>query len=138
MNIADKIGDQETKESRHWFVTRIGDIDDAADRKRLRETSPVYFADRINAPVLMAYGKNDTQVRIDQGYGMEAAMKKAGKTYEMIIEEKEGHGFRKEELSIAFYTRVDAFLKKHVPLRGGSVAIGPAKVVEPPANAGKK
>ncbi|MDP3073336.1 MAG: S9 family peptidase [Opitutaceae bacterium] len=134
VDIAGKIRDQETKESRHWFQTRLGDPDRPADRQRLRDTSPVYFADRIVAPVLMAYGKNDTQVRIDQGYDMEAALKKAGKTYEMIIEEKEGHGFRKEELSIAFFTRVDAFLKKYVPPPGGRVEIGPAKVVETPAS----
>ena len=62
---------------------------------------------------------------------MEAAMKKAGKTYEMIIEKDEGHGFRKEELSIAFYTRVDAFLKKYV--QKANVKIGPTEVVEMPA-----
>jgi dipeptidyl aminopeptidase/acylaminoacyl peptidase len=131
VNIADKIGDQENKDSRYWFATRFGDLDNAADRKRLHDTSPVYFAERIVAPVLMAYGKNDTQVRIDQGYGMEAALKKAGKTFEMIVEEKEGHGFRKEELSIAFYTRVDAFLKKYVTKVG--VKIGPTEVIESPA-----
>jgi dipeptidyl aminopeptidase/acylaminoacyl peptidase len=133
VNIADKISDQETKSSRHWFATRIGDLDNAADRKRLRETSPVFFAERINAPVLMAYGKNDTQVRIDQGYGMEAALKKAGKTFEFFIEEKEGHGFRKEELSIAHYTRIDAFLKKYVSTPRGSVNVGEAKVIAPAA-----
>ncbi len=129
VNIGDKISDQETKASRHWFLTRLGDLDNAADRKRLHDTSPVFFADRINAPVLMAYGKNDTQVRIDQGYGMETALKKAGKTFEMIVEEKEGHGFRKEELSIAFYTRVDVFLKKYVTTPRGSVNVGEAKVI---------
>lgn len=133
VNIADKISDQETKAMQHWFLTRFGDLENAADRKRLHDTSPVYFADRINAPVLMAYGKNDTQVRIDQGYGMEAALKKAGKTFEMIIEEKEGHGFRKEELSIAFYVRVDAFLKKYVTSPRGSVNVGEAKVIDLPA-----
>ena len=135
VNIGDKISDQETKASQHWFLTRLGDLDNTADRQRLHDTSPVFFADRINAPVLMAYGKNDTQVRIDQGYGMEAALKKAGKVFEMIVEEKEGHGFRKEELSIAFYTRVDAFLKKYVMSSRGSVKVGEAKVIDSPAKA---
>jgi dipeptidyl aminopeptidase/acylaminoacyl peptidase len=131
VDLAGKIRDQETKEMRHWFLTRLGDIENAADRKRLRDTSPVYFADRIVAPVLMAYGQNDTQVPIDQGHDMAAALKKAGKTFEMIIEEKEGHGFRKEELSIAFYTRVDEFLKKYV--QKANVRIGPTEVVDLPA-----
>ena len=124
-------GEGVTPERAHSYSTRIGDLGNAADRKRIYDTSPVHFADRIRAPVLMAYGKNDPRVRISQGVDMEAAMKKAGKTYEMIIEKDEGHGFRKEELSIAFYTRVDAFLKKYV--QKANVKIGPTEVLEMPA-----
>jgi dipeptidyl aminopeptidase/acylaminoacyl peptidase len=122
-----------TKTRLHWYSTRIGDLGDSADRKRIRDTSPVHFADRIVAPVLMAYGKNDPRVRISQGHDMAAALKKAGKAFELVIEEKEGHGFRREELSIAHFTRVDAFLKKHVPPPGGRVDIGAAKVIAQPA-----
>jgi dipeptidyl aminopeptidase/acylaminoacyl peptidase len=129
------VGETATKNRTYWYTTRIGDLDRADDRKRIRETSPVHFAERIVAPVLMAYGKNDPRVRISQGYDMESALKKAGKTYEMVIEDKEGHGFRKEELSIAHYTRIDAFLKKYVPGPGTAVNIGEAKVIDLPAKA---
>jgi dipeptidyl aminopeptidase/acylaminoacyl peptidase len=121
----------------YWMRTRIGDPADAADRKRLHDTSPVHFADRIRAPVLMAYGKNDPRVTIEHGYDMERALKKAGKEYEMILERDEGHGFRKEEKSIAFFTRVDAFLKKHVLLPGGKVEVGATQVIAMPAGTPK-
>ncbi len=124
-------GDTPSPERLQWYNTRIGDLGNAADRKRIYDTSPVNFADRIRAPVLMAYGRNDPRVRISQGHDMEAALKKAGKTYEMIIEDKEGHGFRKEELSIAFHTRIDAFLKRHVTK--ATVKVGPTEVVDLPA-----
>ncbi len=114
----------------YWRNTRLGLLSDAADRKRIHDTSPVHFAERIQVPVLMAYGKNDPRVTIDHGFDMERALKKAGKTYEIIIEDDEGHGFRKEEKSIAYFTRVDAFLKKTVPPPGGRVDIGPAKVID--------
>ena len=117
----------------YWRNTRLGALADSADRKRIHDTSPVHFADRINAPVLMAYGKNDPRVHIDHGFDMERALKKAGKTHEMIIEGDEGHGFRLEEKRIAFFTRVDAFLKKYVPPPGGRVEVGPAKVIDSPA-----
>ncbi len=126
-------GDSVRPETAQWYNTRIGDLSKAEDRQRLHDTSPVHFAEKFRAPVLMAYGRNDPRVRIAQGYDMESALKKYGKTYELIIEEKEGHGFRKEELSIAFFTRVDAFLKKYVPPPGGKVDIGPAKVIDLPA-----
>jgi hypothetical protein len=66
---------------------------------------------------------------------MEAALKKAGKTFEMIVEEKEGHGFRKEELGIAFYAQVDAVLKKYVTSPRGLVQVSEAKVIDLPAKA---
>ncbi len=84
----------------------------------------------------MAYGRNDPRVNLDQGYDMESALKKHGKTYEMIVEANEGHGFRREELSIAFYSKVDEFLKKYVPGSAGNVKIGPSKVIEMPAKTG--
>lgn len=117
----------------YWYDTRIANLRDSADRKRVHDTSPVHFAERIRAPVLMAYGKNDPRVHIDHGYDMERALKKAGKTYEMIIEADEGHGFRMEEKSIAFYTRVDEFLKKHVPPPRVRSEIGTPKTKEMPA-----
>ena len=116
-----------------WSRTHLGDLADAADRKRIHDTSPVHFAENVRAPVLMAYGKNDPRVHIDHGYDMERALKKAGKAYEMIIEADEGHGFRKEEKSIAFFTRVDAFLKKYVPPAGGKVNVGKPEVISMPA-----
>jgi dipeptidyl aminopeptidase/acylaminoacyl peptidase len=120
-----------TKDELDLVLELFGDMTKSEDRKRAHETSPCNFADRIRAPVLMAYGKNDPRVNIDQGYDMEAALKKAGKPYEMIIEGSEGHGFRMEEKRIAFYTKVDEFLKKHVVK--ASVKIGPTEVIDMPA-----
>lgn len=99
----------------YWYSTRIGDLSDAADRKRLYDTSPVNFADRIRVPVLMAYGRNDPRVTIDQGYAIERALKKNNRAYQFLVEKEEGHGFRDEAKRIAFYREVDEFLKRHVP-----------------------
>ena len=124
----------QTEERMYWRHTRIGDLSLAADRKRVHDTSPVNLADRIQVPLIMAYGKNDPRVHIDHGFDMERALKKAGKPYEMIIQEGEGHGFRNEENSIAFYSRVDEFLKKNV--LKADVKIGPSKVIDMPAKTG--
>jgi dipeptidyl aminopeptidase/acylaminoacyl peptidase len=115
----------------YWRDTRLGKLTDSADRKRIHDTSPIYFADRLKAPLLMAYGKNDPRVHINHGFSMERALKRAGKPFEMIIEPDEGHGFRLEERSIAFYTKVDEFLRQHVQKAG--VKVGPTKVIEMPA-----
>jgi len=115
----------------------FGDMDKSEDRKRAYDTSPCNFADRIRVPVLMAYGRNDPRVNIDQGYDMESALKKAGKTYEMVIEGDEGHGFRKEEKRIAFFTKVDEFLGRYVGTKA-RVKVGPTEVIDLPAKTGGK
>jgi dipeptidyl aminopeptidase/acylaminoacyl peptidase len=115
-----------------WRHSRLGDLSKREDKERVHKTSPVNFADRIRVPVLMAYGKNDPRVVIEHGYDMESALKKAGKTYKMIIEPDEGHGFRKEEQRIAFYREVDAFLDAVVG-KPGRVDLGNPKVIDLPA-----
>lgn len=100
-------------EFERWHTLHIGDVD--GDRRKLKDTSPVNFADRIRVPLLMGYGKNDPRVPVEHCYEMERALKRAGKEFELLLEENEGHGFRKEEAAIAFFRKVDEFLKKHVP-----------------------
>lgn len=99
----------------YWMHTRLGDLSKSEDRKRIHDTSPVHFADRIRAPLLMAYGRNDRRVTIDQGYDIKRALERSKVAHELIIEKEEGHGFRNETRRIAFYKRVDDFLKAHVP-----------------------
>lgn len=103
------------RETRHWLFTRIGDPDKSEVAKRLARTSPSRYADAIKVPVLMAYGRNDPRVKIEQGYAIEAALKRSKVPHKMIIEENEGHGFRKEEKSISWYQEIERFLDAHVP-----------------------
>jgi dipeptidyl aminopeptidase/acylaminoacyl peptidase len=99
----------------HWMHTRLGDLSKAEDRKRIEDTSPVNFADRIRVPVLMAYGRNDPRVPIDQAYDIKRALERAKIPHELIVEDGEGHGFRRESRRIAFYTKIDEFLNAHIP-----------------------
>lgn len=119
----------------YWMKTRIADLSKPEERKRVHDTSPVNFAERIRVPLLMAYGRNDPRVPIEQGYDIARALKRADIPHELIIEDDEGHGFRQEEKRIAFYQRIDAFLKQHVIKSGGDspeVIIKPAEVLEMP------
>lgn len=113
-----------------WTKTRLGDFYEDADELYAR--SPVNFAQQIQVPVIMAYGQTDPRVTREHGDDMRAAMSKHGKEFEFLIESGEGHGFRKEENAIAFYSRVDEFLKRHV-LAKVDVKIGPTEVLQLPA-----
>jgi len=119
-----------TEFRRAWMKTRVGDLHE--DATELEARSPVNFAQNIRVPLIMAYGQTDPRVTREHGDDMKSAMEKYKKDFEFVLESGEGHGFRKEENAIAFYTRVDEFLKKHV-LAKGDVQVGPTKVIELPA-----
>ena len=88
----------------------------------------------IRVPTFHAYGAKDPRVKIDHWTRLEAELKRLGKPYEAIEERQQGHGFRNEKASIAFYTAVEDFLARNLaPVREGSVRIGPTEVLQMPA-----
>ena len=97
------------------FARWIGDPD--KDRDKMRAVSPVYHADRIKAPLLLAYGAADTRVPIIHGDRMRAALDKYHKPYEWVVYDDEWHGFNKDANRYDFYRRVDAFLAKNLAPR---------------------
>jgi dipeptidyl aminopeptidase/acylaminoacyl peptidase len=92
----------------HELYKTVGDPD--RDAERLRRTSPVYLAERIKAPVLLAYGAADRRVPIEHGTRMKAALDRAGVKYEWMVMEGEGHGFRALDNQKAFYGAMEKFL----------------------------
>ena len=81
----------------------------------LASQSPDLRASELNVPILIIHGTTDRTVPIDHARMMEAALKKAGKTYETFIVPDEGHGFYKEENQAEAFRRMEAFLRKYNP-----------------------
>lgn len=94
------------------FKVEIGDP--VADAQMLHDASPINFVDRIQAPVFIIQGKSDPRVVPQHAEDLRAAMKKAGKPFEWMMKENEGHGFRKEENRIELFQQIDAFLAKNL------------------------
>jgi len=89
----------------------VGDPD--TEKEFLEEWSPSNHADKIKVPVFMAYGSQDPRVNIRHAYVMEKAMKKNDVDYELMIR-KEGHGYRKIENQLDFYSRMESFLAENI------------------------
>ncbi len=88
--------------------------DKVTDAKQLKDTSPLEQAARIRRPLLMAYGAVDQRVPIEHGKYLRDAVEKTNKDVEWVVYGDEGHGWRKLETNVDFWTRVEKFLERHL------------------------
>ncbi len=94
--------------------------DPVKEKARYEERSPIFFVDKIKAPLLLLAGGNDPRCpKSEAQQGADAVHKRSGDkrsgVAELKIYEDEGHGFARRENQIDAYTRVASFLKQHVP-----------------------
>jgi acetyl esterase/lipase len=101
---------QETKGYTMPFL--IGDR--LKDEQQLKETSPVEQAAKMRRPLLMAYGGIDKRVPIEHGKQFRDAVSQTNKDVEWIAYPDEGHGWRKLETNVDFWTRVEKFLERNL------------------------
>jgi len=93
----------------------VGDPEN--DKAVLRQTSPVFHADKIKTPLFIAQGANDPRVNKDESDQMVAALRKRGVDVQYMVKENEGHGFHNEENQFDFYGAMEAFFRKHLTRR---------------------
>jgi dipeptidyl aminopeptidase/acylaminoacyl peptidase len=96
----------------------IGDPE--KDKEFLRETSPVFHADKIRRPLIVIQGANDPRVIKPESDDIVAAVKKSGVPVEYVVFDDEGHGFTKRKNEIAAWGAILKFLDEN--LRGKSAA----------------
>jgi dipeptidyl aminopeptidase/acylaminoacyl peptidase len=61
------------------------------DSLQLRQTSPVFHADKIQAPLFVAQGANDPRVNKDESDQMVEALKERGIEVQYMVKDNEGH-----------------------------------------------
>ncbi len=104
--------DPEYKFAYHFWVEHVGDPKDDLDF--LESISPVNFADRITAPVLIIQGRDDKTVPPRQAKKMISALEKAGRQPESYFASGEGHGFVGEKARIEEFKRIEDFLARNL------------------------
>lgn len=110
---------------RPMLYAMVGDPEREADY--LREVSPVFHADRIRAPLLVAQGARDPRVNINESNQIVEALRRRGVPVEYIVKDDEGHGFRNEEHRFEFYEAMERFLERY--LGPGNTARSSARAV---------
>jgi dipeptidyl aminopeptidase/acylaminoacyl peptidase len=81
----------------------------ASAPERYRERSPIHFVDRIKGRLLIVQGANDPNVTPENVRVVEAALKRAGVSYETMVFADEGHGVRKPRNLRVLYARLIDF-----------------------------
>lgn len=83
-------------------------------RSNLSAMSPVNLADRIEVPVMLVHGAEDQRAPQTHADRMRAALRAAGNEPEWLVERREGHGFYTQANRVKLYTRLLAFLDRHI------------------------
>lgn len=103
-------GSSDTPESRA-FLDKVIPVA-MADRQA---QSPLFNIDRIRVPVMLVHGAKDEIVPIVHYNRLKKALEEAGKPPEVtVVEDKEGHGFYDYQNQVDLYTKMEAFLDKHI------------------------
>jgi dipeptidyl aminopeptidase/acylaminoacyl peptidase len=92
----------------------MGSPDDPIRGDLYRRGSPVYRAERIQAPLLILHGRKDKRVVPLMTERMVEALESEGKHHEVHWYDDEAHGWEKRENRRDAFTRILAFLKRHV------------------------
>jgi len=98
------------------FRHRVGNPDTEADF--LRSRSPLFFVDRIQAPLLLAQAANDVRVKRTESEQIVNAMRKENKPVEYILYQGEGHKFARPANRLHLTAKIEEFLGKQL---GGRV-----------------
>ncbi len=93
----------ERDDLRYWDLQNMGDPE--RDKDRLRDASPIFFIDKVQAPVQMIAGAHDPRCPSSETLQARDELRKHGKEADVIIYPDEGHGFLKMD------NRVDAYKK---------------------------
>jgi len=94
------------------FKVRVGDPE--TEPEFLDSRSPLYKADQIQCPLLIAQGKNDPRVKEAESEQIVAALRERGKPVEYMLFEDEGHGFARPENRLRFYAAAEKFLATYL------------------------
>lgn len=99
-----------------WWVEHLGDP--KARQADYEAISPLHRVDRLRIPMLIAHGKADSVVSIQQSRRLVRELKARDLPHETFFEPLAGHGFYAAKDRIAFYRTVERFLATHLRVAG--------------------
>ncbi len=93
---------------------RIGDP--ATDKARFEAISVLNRLDRLKAPVLLAHGRLDRIVDVEQTKRLVKELRARDHPHQVHYHDEAAHGFGAEKDRAAYFREVEAFLARHLVL----------------------
>ncbi len=100
--------------ARKFFNEHVGDPENPEDIERLKRQSPLFSADKIEAPLMVVQGGNDPRCKMPESEQIVIAMRDLGRDVEYFVAKDEGHGFLGRENRTAFRVAQEQFFAKHI------------------------
>ncbi|WP_198674512.1 alpha/beta hydrolase family protein [Idiomarina tyrosinivorans] len=92
----------------------VGNVENPADVKRMRENSLVHHIDAVKNPILLIHGDRDTRVSTSQSQNIYEKLKNANKPVQYIELEYGSHFLDSEPNRIKAFSAITDFLEKHI------------------------
>jgi dipeptidyl aminopeptidase/acylaminoacyl peptidase len=92
------------------WIRYTGNPADPAQRADLRARSPLFKAHRVQGPILLMHGVHDPRVKVSQSLQMAQALRANGKSVELVLFDKAGHGFQRWQDNLIAYRKTEDFL----------------------------
>ena len=110
LTLMERTGDVRQRNSGTYYIRRvIGD-----DREALQLRSPVTFADRIKASVMLVHGGQDRRAPPTHTHRMREALEGAGHEVEWLEDADQGHGFFGKRALVNLWMRIFEFLDQEI------------------------
>jgi dipeptidyl aminopeptidase/acylaminoacyl peptidase len=105
-------GDDGVATERYW--TRYMGVHDLADR-HLDAISPVDQVAKVTIPILIIHGKDDSVVPFEQSTEMVDALRRAGKSVDLVVLNHEDHWLSRSDTRLQMLQATVDFLEKNNP-----------------------
>lgn len=110
-----KMVNTDIRESGSDKVMKMALAEELGAKSDLRAVSPVHFATKADAPILLIHGKDDLVVPFEQSRIMDAALRKAGKPVELVTLPGEDHWLSRGATRLAMLEAAVGFVLKNNP-----------------------
>src|SRR5699024_8497182 len=97
---------------RHLREAEYGSLENDVDF--FEEIAPLNHSEKINAPLLVFHGRNDSRVPVSEAEQLVADMKSRNQTVELIIFEDEGHQTEKHKNHMTMHTKTATFFETYL------------------------